>query len=125
MRIRLPRHGILTWLALVAILAITFAPSASRLLAGAGTPAWTQVCSATGADPRSPFSAPGQPAGTQAFEHCPYCALHAGLVLPPDPRTAAAGAAAASRPLAPAFPAAPRTSGAWPAAQARAPPAAA
>ena len=112
---------VLNWIALVAILLATFVPSATRALsASAGLP-WDTLCSAANVGSASRDS-PNKPAPPHAFEHCPYCALHADLAPPPDPRLAAAGTVVALRALPLAFTRAPRSNATWASAQPRAPP---
>src|ERR1700751_5286074 len=101
------RRIVLSWIALVAILLVTFAPSAtSALSASSGLP-WDTLCSAANVR-ASGQERPNTPAPLHAFEHCPYCALHADLAPPPDPRLAAAGTVVAFRALPIAFTRAPR-----------------
>jgi len=113
------RRIVLSWIALFAILLATFAPSAtSAFSASSGLP-WDTLCSATNV---GSAGAPAKPTPLHAFEHCPYCALHADLAPPPDPRPAAAGRVVAFRALPLAFACAPRGNTAWASAQPRAPP---
>jgi len=116
------RHGprsTARWLALLAILVLTFAPSITGWLSSTHPLLWDQVCSAT-----APTAATDDdpPAAPHAFEHCPYCALHADLAPPPDARRAGPGIALAFR--APAAPSqrAPRANAIRAGAQPRAPP---
>lgn len=105
------------------------APAISQAVArGMGSSGgWAEICSALGAkrvrvdddtrDPRSP-AAPAE----QAFEHCPYCSVHAAA--PGLPPTSAAELRPPSLQFqAPAlFLRAPATAVAWRSAQSRAPP---
>jgi len=110
-----------SWIALIAILLMTFAPSAtSALSASSGLP-WDTLCSAANVGSAGQDS-PGKPVPPHVFEHCPYCALHADLAPPPDPRVAAAGTVVALHALPLAFTRAPRGNTAWASAQPRAPP---
>jgi hypothetical protein len=104
-----------SWIALLALLAVTFLPTIARVTSLGGYGA--DICSAD----LSRKSSPGD--GKHALEHCPYCALHAELAAPPAPAGIAARAAASFRPLPAAFLQAPRTTGVWSTSQARAPPA--
>ncbi|HEY9023659.1 MAG TPA: DUF2946 domain-containing protein [Burkholderiaceae bacterium] len=117
-------HRIAThWIAVFAILLVTFAPSLTGLLSASRGQLWDQVCSAT--SPAAAKTAAGgdeSPAAPHAFEHCPYCALHADLAPPPDPRQADAGVPLAFRVLPAAFVRAPRSNAVWASAQPRAPP---
>jgi hypothetical protein len=76
------------WLASFAMLMAAVAPTLSHALARQA-PAWIQVCSAQGSNwIRTNASAPVEGsrklAPGHAFEHCPYCSLHAaGLGMPP------------------------------------------
>jgi|BarGraIncu00222A_1022003.scaffolds.fasta_scaffold43111_2 hypothetical protein len=76
------------WLASFAMLMGAVAPTLSHALARQA-PAWIQVCSAQGSswirtDASAPVEGSRQPAPGHAFEHCPYCSLHAaGLGMPP------------------------------------------
>jgi hypothetical protein len=125
MAARLRHRLVFTWIALAAILMMTFAPSVSRLLAAPRGLDWAPLCSAAAqaavADASRP-QAPASPDGTHAFEHCPFCAVHADLALPPDPRHADARAPVLFRERPLAFLAAPATSWVWSGAQPRAPP---
>jgi len=108
---------------LFAILVVTLAPALTGALSASRGLTWDQVCSATAsAAPASARSGDGSPAAPHAFEHCPYCALHADLAPPPDPRQADAGSALAFRTAPAAFVHAPRASAVWASAQPRAPP---
>ena len=103
-----------SWIALLAIMAVTFMPTlTSALTARVGGAA---ICSAD-----APRSAP--PAdGHHTLEHCPYCALHAELSLPPVPPSAAAATRLHFSELPAAFLQAPRATGIWSTSQPRAPP---
>jgi len=103
-----------SWIALLAVVAVTFMPTFARLLSQGRD--GVDVCSAD--FPRS--SAPAD--GGHALDHCPYCALHADLALPPVPSADAARAAVRFRELPPEFLRAPRANGVWSTAQPRAPP---
>jgi hypothetical protein len=116
-------------LALFAMLLLAFAPTVSRWLAADRGPGWALICSAQPAVDEAPGAsarpgAPGneRPAPAHVFEHCPFCALHVDLALPPPPIAAAAAQAVAFRELPRAFLAAPRGGGVWASAQPRAPP---
>jgi hypothetical protein len=112
------------WIALVAILLVTLAPSLTGWVSASRTQLWGQVCSAatpTAAKAGSSGGS-GSPATSHAFEHCPYCALHADLAPPPDPGRADAGLAPALRARPVAFARAPRANATWASVQPRAPP---
>ena len=104
------------WIAALAILAATLAPTVSRLLFVAH--GGFDVCSTDAAGK----PAPGDP-GHAVLDHCPFCALHADLALPPSPPALAARVAVAFRAVPLAFLSAPRLAGVWSTAQPRAPPA--
>jgi hypothetical protein len=104
-----------SWIAVLAVVAVTFMPTLTRLASAGGD--GIDVCTADA--PRAPAPADGG----HALDHCPYCALHAELVLPPAPPTDARRAASRFRAHPPAFLAAPRATAIWSTAQSRAPPA--
>ncbi|MET0382500.1 MAG: DUF2946 family protein, partial [Burkholderiaceae bacterium] len=72
-----------SWIALAAVVAVTFMPTVSQWLS-AGRDG-IDVCS-VGLAGDSGTPAPGE-RRHHAFDHCPYCALHADLALPPQPAT--------------------------------------
>ena len=111
-------------IALVAILLVTLLPSVTGWLSASRTQLWGQVCSATSlaAARSAPSTRDGSPAAPRAFDHCPYCALHADLAPPPDPRHADAGRVLAFRAQPAAFERAPRANAVWTSAQPRGPP---
>ncbi len=113
-----------SWIALLAILVVTFAPSFTGLLSAARGLPWEQVCSAATAVGAATNTATrdDSPAAPHAFDHCPYCALHADLAPPPDPRVADTGSAAPFRAFPIAFSRAPRGNALWASGQPRAPP---
>ena len=112
---------VFSWIALVAVLLITFAPSVTGAFSAAAGLPWDKVCSAASVTVDK-SGTPDSPAAPHAFEHCPYCALHADLAPPPDPRVADAGTALAFRAFPVAFARAPRGNAVWASAQPRAPP---
>jgi hypothetical protein len=117
------RRSVSGWIALLAILMVTFAPAVTGALSASRGLTWDQVCSATAPAAANGASTGGEsPAAPHAFEHCPYCALHADLAPPPDPRQADAGSALAFRAYPAAFVHAPRANAVWANAQPRAPP---
>jgi len=107
-------RGIAGWIALLALLAVTFIPTITRGLSGFDL---GSVCSAESS--RSSQA----PDGHSNLDHCPYCALHADLALPIEPLTADSGLAAHFHELPEAFLQAPRATMVWSSAQSRAPPA--
>ncbi|MCK9686735.1 DUF2946 domain-containing protein [Scleromatobacter humisilvae] len=115
------RRTVSSWIALFAILLVSFVPTVTGAFSTASGLPWDRICSAANvaSDKRA---TPDSPASPHAFEHCPYCALHADLAPPPDPRIADAGIALAFRALPLAFTRAPRGNAVWASAQPRAPP---
>jgi hypothetical protein len=109
------------WIALFAILVVTFAPTLTGAFSARSGLPWDRICSAANAvvDPSGRRDSPASP---HAFDHCPYCALHADLAPPPDPRAAAAHVVVAFRAAPAAFTRAPRGNAVWASAQPRAPP---
>lgn len=116
-----------TWLALVAVLALALMPAVSHALAFArgDTTAWAEVCTTQGLQ-RVALDAPdGAPATTvQQPEHCPFCKLGSDEVGAPPSAASGLAEPLPPGPLLPSrFGPAPRTPFAWSAAQPRAPPA--
>lgn len=116
------RHRVVSgWIALFAILLGVLAPAATGAWSASSGLSWDRICSA------SNLASAGRdrsetPATPQAFDHCPYCALHADLAPPPDPRSAHAAVAPAWRALPAAFVRTPRGNAVRASAQPRAPP---
>jgi len=102
------------WIALVALLAVTFVPAVARALSGDDL---GSVCAA-----EAPRGSPSND-GHSTLDHCPYCALHAQLALPGESAREDAAAPAAWRALPVAFLRAPRASSVWATSQPRGPPA--
>jgi len=79
-----------TWVAVLAILWMSLAPTLSHAWSGAADGAWTEICSAPGArlvsfaEPDATQPAPSS-ALLHALDHCPYCALQFGTGAPPSP----------------------------------------
>lgn len=103
-----------SWIALVAIVAVTLMPTLTRL-ASVGFDG-VDICAADHAGSPAPAD------GGHALEHCPYCALHAELAPPPLPPSTSMRTAPQWREVPPAFLAAPRATAIWSTAQSRAPP---
>jgi Protein of unknown function (DUF2946) len=124
MPIRRGRRTVSSWIALLAILVVTFAPSLTGMLSAARGLPWDQVCSAAAPveAAKNVSTRDDSPAAPHAFDHCPYCALHADLAPPPDPRAADAGTGLAFRAFPVAFTRAPRGNAVWATGQPRAPP---
>ena len=118
-------HSRLTsWIAALAILLASLAPSLSHALASATGASWVEICTAQGAKwiQADEDGAEPAPASANVLEHCPYCSLQAPtLGLPPATGWSQPPLRLAQElPL--AFLAAPRTLHAWLSAQPRAPP---
>lgn len=121
MSTRRGRRTVSSWIALFAILMVTFVPTVTAAFSASSGLPWDRICSAANvAGDRS--GAPDSPATTHAFEHCPYCALHADLAPPPDPRLAGTATVLAFRSFPVAFTRAPRGNAVRASAQPRAPP---
>ena len=114
------------WLAVVATLMATLAPSIAQALSTSSGGDWASVCSAVDASDAGARTAgtglPDPPGHLHAFEHCPYCAMHSDLAPPPPPPSLASDATVAFAERPTAFLNAPRRSWIWVAAQPRAPP---
>lgn len=119
----------IAWIACLAILMASFAPSLAHTLAasgGAGTP-WGEVCTTLGASPlkagsasKLVSSAPDQK--VIHLKHCPLCLTHAASFALPSASHSVLPAVNASYPLPVLFYQSSRPLFAWSAAQARAPP---
>jgi hypothetical protein len=103
-----------SWIALVAIMALTFMPTIASALSEHAASA--DICSADASRSRSPAE------GHHTLAHCPYCALHAELALPPGAPSAAAVTPPRFGAVPAAFLRAPRATGVWAISQPRAPP---
>ena len=125
MRLRTHTQRRTTWIAVLAILMMAFAPLLSQAFGANSSSAWAEVCSVYGTkwvkvDPGTTDPQPS-PASGHPLDHCPYCSLHAStLGMPPAPLVSLPPAVQHAVPQ--AFLAAPRTLHAWRTAQARAPP---
>lgn len=116
----------MTWLALVAVLALALVPAVSHALAFArgDAPAWAEVCTTQGLQ-RLALDAPDRVPATTGpqLEHCPLCKLGSDDVGAPPRAASARVEPLPAGPLVPmCFGQAPRTLWAWSAAQPRAPP---
>lgn len=103
-----------SWIALVAIMALTFMPTIASALSERAASA--DICSADASRSRTPAQ------GQHTLAHCPYCALHAELALPPGPASAAAVTPPRFGAVPVAFLQGPRARGIWSTSQPRAPP---
>jgi hypothetical protein len=86
------RQVALIWIAMLGVLFSALAPTMSHAMAAAPQAALTmEICTADGSPSR--FKDPGAtqvaahqaPAGIDlhSFEHCPYCATHGSMLMPP------------------------------------------
>jgi len=116
----------LSWLALVAMLALALAPTLSHALALArGGSAWAEVCTPQGARLVALGDVASEPAPGQAVSHlenCPFCALSSAGLAPPPAAPARLALPLAGNEAPPLFLHGPRTLHAWRSAQPRAPP---
>ncbi|MCP5271651.1 MAG: DUF2946 domain-containing protein [Burkholderiaceae bacterium] len=130
MNILRPHLRPVTWLALVAVLALALMPTLSHALAFArgDAVAWAEVCTPQGikvvALDGADADAPATPVSTgQHLEHCPFCKLGSDDALPLPPALPAMAEPLPPGPFLPPLALqAPRTLHAWAAAQPRAPP---
>jgi hypothetical protein len=113
-----------SWIAVLAILLSSLAPSLSHALASGAGSNWVEICTTQG----SKWIAAGEdgteraPASAHVLDHCPYCSLHAPtLGLPPVASLVHLPLRLAHE-VPRAFLPAPRTQHAWVSAQPRAPP---
>jgi hypothetical protein len=117
------------WLAMLAILMASLAPSVSHALGLTRGASWIEVCSAQGSrwvkgdssDPRSNESG-SVPAAAHLLDHCPCCSVHMPAWGLPPAREVVPLAPGPEDELPPAFLAARLTPHAWVTAQPRAPP---
>ncbi len=130
-----PQLRPLTWIALVAILALALLPTLSHAWAhvrGQGAGGWAEVCTTQGPQ-RIAVDADGKladttiepaadPAGALHLQHCPLCVLSLDVPLLPPAAPAALPLALASAAPPAAFLHAPHTLHAWRSAQPRGPP---
>jgi Protein of unknown function (DUF2946) len=85
-------HRLAAWIACIAMAMSALAPTVShalRSIVGAGVgssaPGWVEVCTLAGSKwvkldaAADPARQPSAPQAAHTVEHCPYCALHAGL----------------------------------------------
>lgn len=115
------------WLATFAILLAALAPTISHAMAAArGQENWVEVCTTAGPaviKVAGETPAPVKDGAASHFEHCPFCAAHAGAA--PLAPAVTALPVAEGRPVLPElFYRAPRPLFSWAASQPRGPPAA-
>jgi len=122
------RQRLSTWIAILAILAMSLAPALSAAMAAAQASGLADLClSPSSSSARLNDAAPKDTAPTLAhlFDHCPYCANHLpALGMPPHAGALHFIPTLSDEPPA-AFLQAPRSLFAWSPSQARAPPTAA
>lgn len=126
MNFRKSTNKLTAWLAILAMLMLSLAPSISSALDNERDASgfWGEICTSVGSKfVRNDQNAdPAKPVGKHLnLEHCAYCAMHADHALPPAP----ASAVALTLPVSSApklFYLAPTPLFAWSAAQPRAPP---
>lgn len=122
------RRRFAAWLAIVALLLGALAPTlAQARMGGSDRADWLEICTTTGmvwvqADTGEVAQkTDGQPAGSDASPHCPWCTLHGGASgLPPVQAAAVLPAPLAEQ--SPAFYRTPLTGTVWATARSRAPP---
>lgn len=120
----------LTWIALLAMAALSLLPTLSHALASTGGPSpWNEICTAQGmtsmADAGSPGESGQKPSSDPSlgkFEHCAFCGIGAGHLAPPSTTRVDLGAPELSNALPALFLQAPYPLFAWWSAQPRAPP---
>ncbi|HNW61578.1 MAG TPA: DUF2946 domain-containing protein [Piscinibacter sp.] len=113
-----------TWIAALAILLASLAPSLSHALGSVNGSSWIEICSSQGSKWVEDGSdgTSSVPAAGHAFEHCAFCSTHApALGLPPSPALAPFPIEGHGS-FPPAFYAAPRTQHVWVSSRPRAPP---
>lgn len=128
MRFHAHSKRLTTWVALLAVLMMAFAPLMSQAFGARSASGWAEICSVYGskwvkidAGSTDPQPSPAAPTSGHPLDHCPYCSLHASAVgMPPAPLVV--HAVASYREVPPAFLQAPRTQHVWLSAQPRGPP---
>jgi hypothetical protein len=118
------RTRLTQWIAILAVLLASLAPTLGHALGNASGGSWVEVCTSQGSRwiQAAEDGSQHAPASAHLLEHCPYCSLHSPTFgLPPAPVTPLM-ASGVSHVVPLAFLAAPRTLHAWSSAQPRAPP---
>lgn len=116
-------HARLTsWIAVLAVLLASLAPSLSHALAPAAGSTWTEVCTVEGSKWVQAGDDGSAPSAAHVLDHCPYCSLHTPTPGLPPAAPVVQLPLAAAQAVPRAFLAAPRTLHAWVRAQPRAPP---
>lgn len=113
-----------TWIAALAFLLASLAPSLSHALASAGRADRVEVCTVQGSKwvAASEDGSERAPVSAHLLEHCPYCSLHVPTPALPPATHLAHLPLRLSHEVPLAFLAAPHTLHAWASAQPRAPP---
>ena len=131
--LRRVRRSASLWLVGLALLALVFMPTVSRLMAPpAPGEGWVEVCTPTGLKwvslidaasgaPDDPAVGDSLPSSQHLLDHCAYCALSGVALVPPQPSVWVAPPALGHE-LPRLFLQAPRPLFAWAAAQPRGPP---
>jgi Protein of unknown function (DUF2946) len=126
MRFRRGTRALTSWIAVLAILMSALAPTISHALGTRNAASWIEVCTTAGAKWVEPHGYAGEnapaPGDAHAFEHCPYCSLHANAVAVPAAAACWQPATSFVHEFPIAFLVAPRSLHAWVSAQPRAPP---
>jgi len=118
------RRRLSAWIAILAVLLASLAPTVSHAWGQAKGASLTEVCTAQGSKWVQDDAAPskGSPGVAHLLDHCPYCSLHAQALGMPAPAGAPALPAALAHERPAAFVQAARSRHAWPSARPRAPP---
>ena len=112
------------WIASIAVLLMSLAPSVSEAIENARGGAPVEICSMGGLMRVTPH--PDHPDGSgHLLQHCPYCALHAHALAPPPAPITAWARVVLPRDMPVLFLQAAHTAHAWVSARLRGPPAAA
>lgn len=112
------------WIAVLAILLASLAPTLGHALASGMGSNWVEICTTQG----SKWIAPDEdgsertPASAHVLDHCPYCSLHAPTLGVPPVANLTHLPLRLAHEVPRAFLAAPRTLHAWVSAHPRAPP---
>lgn len=119
------RRHVFCWIAALALLLASLAPTLSHAFGLQGPTSWTEICTSAGAR-RVPLDdgqrTPKSPATAGLLDHCPCCSLHLDNALPPPPVLALPEPLPLGRCMPLAWLHADRTLSVWSSAQARAPP---
>jgi Protein of unknown function (DUF2946) len=113
-----------SWIAILAVLLASLAPTLAHAFRSDAGVSWIEVCTTQGAKwiQAGDDTPERAPATAHVIDHCPYCSLHTPTLALPPTATPAPALLPLSHEVPPAFLAAPRTLHAWVSAQPRAPP---